>query len=453
MDNYRNRYMHLPAGAAEEEWSTSLGDGTYGIAEAIGDMKEVSKYFLIVRDPSGVPYYDRICECEARYADDKNVRLYSIAEEMSSKAFKGYTEDDFVRACNELNIPVEKGDGGTLYYYTGDHEGDLRELKRQMSQNREANTGGHRKSALITGLCVAGAAIVAGLLIFSFAGRGNNSGVTGISAGEFQPSAYKTGDIDPGEAEKLVISMKEAAAGMSFDEYKQFYTLKYREDEALDDYIENDQKWLKGVSDCENCLFVPVVSGENVLGASVIFYGRQGDPEYKKARLFTFADEDGSLKTALEKIAAITKYTEDYPDGYNSAVSEKRNTYIADEADRSFKDPSAVLNGRETQECILAWAEPDGSVSLLIRLANGMSEAKEYSSVHVNLSAGFDSSSGNIILYDGDADLRKNGKPFVLEAGRGADYVVNIKKDSMAEGAAECDWSKLKVTLGSLSVL
>lgn len=445
IDNFRNRYMHLSAGSAESEWRTDLGDTTYGVAEAISDMKDVSKYFLTVRDPSGVPYYDRICECEARYSEDKRSQMYSITGEMSSKAFKGYKDDDFIRACNELNIPVEKGDNDELYYYSSDHDETLGSIKRQMSHNRESGAGSRRKSALITGICVAGAAVVTGVLIFTFAGMSDKESVTGVSAEEFHPSGFREGDIDPEEAEKLVLFMRECAADMSFDEYKQFYTKKYREDDALDDYIENEQMWLKGVSDCGNYLFIPVVRDDNMLGASAVFYGKPGDPEYRKARLFTFANEDNSLKVALEKIAAVSKYTGDYPEGFNSAVSENRNFYIADEEDYSFKDGNSAFKGIETIESVLVWAEPDGSVSILMHLANGTDAVSEYKSIHVSLAAGSDSSTPNKVLYEGDVDLRRSGKAFVLEPGKGADLIVNIKKDSLSEGAALCDWGNLKV--------
>lgn len=467
MDNYRNKYMHLRAGEAEGEWSTDLGDGSYGVAEAIGDMKEVSKYFLTVRDSSGVPYYDRICECESSYADDKLRQMYSVSGELSFKGFKGCTGDDFIRACNELNIPVEQGDDGEFYFFSSDHDGDLQEIKRQMSRNRNTGEGRRRKSALITGLAVAGAALAAGLVIAAFAGRGDGGRITGVSAEEFQPREFEAGEIDPEEAKQLLGELKEIAGETGLEDFKQYYTAKYRDDEALDDYIENDRKWLAGAG--ESFLFVPVVKDENTLGASAVFYtgqtsqtyesltdGEQPDKGtdvisstqqgiYSRSRLFTFAYEDGELKVALEKIATISKYTGDYPEGYNSAVAEGRNTYLADEADYSFKDKTAVIPGPETTKCILAWAEPDGSVSLLIRLANGTPEEAQYSSIHVIVMTG----TGKSLLYDGDVDLRRNGKPRVLEPGTGVNYIVNIKKDSLTEGAAVCEWGDLRVEVSN----
>ena len=463
MDNYRNKYMHLRAGEAEGEWSTDLGDGSYGVAEAIGDMKEVSKYFLTVRDSSGVPYYDRICECESSYSNDKLRKMYSVSGELSSKGLKCCTVDDFIRACNELNIPVEQGDDGEFYFFSSDHDGDLQEIKRQMSRNRNTGESRRRKSALITGLAVAGAALAAGLVIAAFAGRGNGGRITGVSAEEFQPRAFEAGDIDPEEAKRLLGELKEIAGEMELEDYKQYYTAKYRDDEALDDYIENDRKWLAGAG--ESFLFVPVVKDENTLGASAVFFSGQtsradetltdGEQQDKdtdaisntqqgtnsRSRLFTFAYEDGELKVALEKIAAISKYTGDYPEGYNSAVAEGRNTYLADEADYSFKDKTAVIPGPETSKCILAWAEPDGSVSLLIRLANGTPEPVQYSSIHVIVMTG----TGKSLIYDGDVDLRRNGKPHVLDPGKGVNYIVNIKKDSLTEGAAVCGWGDLRI--------
>ncbi len=442
MDNYRNKYMHLSAGVAGTEWSADVDGRSYGVEEAISDMKEVSKYFLKCKDPSGIPYYDRICECEASYSEDKNMRRYLIADELSSKGFKGYTDDDFIRACNELNIPVEKE--GAFFYCSSDREEDLKALKRQMSKNRESRADFRRKIAVITGVCVGAAALVAGLLIFAFGGRSAAQPETGISASVFQPAAYEAGSIDPADAEKLLTELKESADKLSFDEYKQFYTSKYREDERLDDYIENEQEWLAGVSDAQNMLFIPVVSAEDALGVSAVFYGKPSEPEYKKARLFTFAEEDGKLKSALEKIMIVSKYTGDYPDAFNSAAAEGRNAKVFDEADRSFREETAVIPDTQTCAPVLAWAEPDGSVSLLLRLANGTESAAGYSSVHVNLTAGDD------LLYEGDADLRRNGQPYALELGKGVNFIVNIKKDSLKEGAAGCEWSGLVVRVDAL---
>ena len=467
MDNYRNKYMHLRAGEAEGGWSTDLGDGSYGVAEAIGDMKEVSKYFLTVRDSSGVPYYDRICECESRYADDKLRQRYSVSDELPSKGLKGCTAVDFVRACNELSIPVEQGDYGEFYFYSSNHDRDLQDIKRQISRSLESSAGHRRKSALIAGLCVAGAAVAAWLVITAVSGRGKGGQITGVSAEEFQPRVFSAGDIDPEEAKRLLGELKDIAGETGLEDYKQYYTVKYRDDEALDDYIENDRRWLAGVG--ESFLFVPVVKDENTLGVSAVFYmgqmsemtqtgetdltnGEQPDKDTdtiintqqginSKSRLFTFANEDGKLKVALEKIPAISKYTGDYPEGYNSAAAEGRNTYLADEADYCFKDETAVIPGPETAKCVLAWAEPDGSVSLLIRLANGTPEPAQYNSIHVNIMTG----TGKSLLYDGDVDLRRNGKPRILESGTGVNYIVNIKKDSLTEGAAVCEWGDLKV--------
>ena len=477
IDNYRNKYMHLRAGEAEGEWSTDLGDGSYGVPEAIRDMKEVSKYFLIVRDSSGVPYYDRICECESRYADDKLRQMYRVSEELPSKGFKGCSVDDFIRACNELNIPVEQGDDGEFYYFSSDHNGDLQEIKKQTSRNRNISSEKHRKSALITGFAVGGAALAAGLVIAAFAGKGNGASITGVSVEEFQPGAFAAGDIDPEVAKRLLSELKDIAGKTDLEVFKQFYTAKYRDDGALDDYIENDRRWLAGVG--ESFLFVPVVKDENTLGVSAVFYKGQVSGNSglikSRSRLFTFAEEDGELKVALEKIAAISKYTGDYPEGYNSAVAESRNTYLADEADYSFKDETAVIPGQETEECVLAWAEPDGSVSLLIRLTNGTSEAVKHNSIYVNVMTGEGKIAGdsdnyenaasemektagtkgaymNTLLYDGDVDMRRNGTPCVLEPGTGVNYIVNIKKDSLTEGAAVCEWGNLRVEVSDKTV-
>ena len=447
IENYRNKYMHLRAGSAEDEWEIATGQSSYGVGEAISDMKEVSKHFLTVKDPAGVSYYDRICECETLYAKDKSKKSYIISEEIGSGYLKGYSEEDFIRACNELNIPVEKNDDGDSFYFSSDHAEDLQIIKKQMSFNREKTSGRRKKIAVISALIGAGAAVAALLFVITFAGKDNSGYVTGVSAEEYHTDRFETGDIDPDDAKRLIFSLAENAGRLSFDEYKQYYTKKYREDDSLDDYIEIEQKWLTGIKNCKKRLFVPVVKDENVLGASVIFYGSPGDPGYRHSRLFTFSKEDGELKVALEKIAAVSKYTGDHPSGYNSAAAEKRNTFVSDEADRSFKDEAAVFDGTDTVYPVLGWADKDGSVSLLIRIANGTETTAKYDAIHVNVKTGSDAAAPGIILYDGDVDLRRSGNPYSLEPGTGVNFIVNIKKDSLSEGAAVCDWQGLDVSV------
>ena len=84
-------------------------------------------------------------------------------------------------------------------------------------------------------------------------------------------------------------------------------------------------------------------------------------------------------------------------------------------------------------------------MSLLIRLANGTPEEAQYSSIHVIVMTG----TGKSLLYDGDVDLRRNGKPHVLDPGTGVNYIVNIKKDSLTEGAAVCEWGDLRVEVSN----
>ena len=116
--DFRNRYMHLKASTVERENENVPGDDIYKTEAAVEDMKTVAQNFISVKDADGVSYYDRICECADRFKKEKNLARYSVAETLSLKDMKRFSENDFIRACGELNISVDESepDGGFFFY-------------------------------------------------------------------------------------------------------------------------------------------------------------------------------------------------------------------------------------------------------------------------------------------------------------------------------------------------
>ena len=444
--DFRNRYMHLKASTVEKESETAPGDDIYKTEAAVEDMKTVAQNFISVKDADGVSYYDRICECADRFKKEKNLAKYSVTDELSLKDMRRFSENDFIRACGELNISVDESetDGG-FFFYSSDIEEDRRRIKKRMVLDTEERAAGGRKKAVITGISVAAAAAVTAVIVTAAGGARSADSGTGVTASVYSPEAVTFAKgFSEDETGRLLSEMikRSASVGGSYEDFKELIAESYKNAQN-EKYIESEYNsgFLEKASACSDHLIIPVTDTDGAQGISAVYYSKADDPGYITARTYTFVHEDGVLKNDLKKVNLVTDCTDVYPAGYKEAAAEKRFVW----RDKSFKDDYTFLSEELVYDGIfavqprIAWVNADGSLSLMIRVANGTGEPKTYNDMDIRLTG-----AEGAQIYDGSIDLRQKGQPVVTESGRGVNYIVNIKQGSLAAGAEALDREEFK---------
>ena len=443
--DFRNRYMHLKASTVEMEDRAERGDDIYRIEAAVEDMKTVAQNFISVKDAEGVPYYDRICECAAGYEKEKNLARYSVAETVRLKAMERFSENDFIRACSELNIPVDSGSDGEFFFYSSDLEDDRNRIKKQMVLDAEERAAAGRKKAVITGISVAAAAAVTAVLVTAFGGSKTSDTGTGISADIYDPPASEfASGFSAEEAESFMAELVVRSKNVSddYEGFKELFAASYKDD-TKEKYIkaEYESGFMENALSCGHHMIIPVTDRDGAQGVSAVYYGKSDDPGYITARTYTLVHEDGVIKTDLSKIELVTDCLDVYPSEYIQAAGEKRFTW----RDKNLKEDYAFISEDLVYEGIIAvqprlsWVNADGSLSLMVRISNGTGRDVSCNDMSISLTG-----AGGAPLYSGNADLRQKGQPAVIKAGKGVNYVVNIKHGSLAGGAEVTDREDFK---------
>ena len=449
INDYRNQYMHLKASTVEQEDESKGTDDIFGAESILHDMKDVAKYFLRIKDTDGVPYYDRICECERSFEKDRRQKKISINEVLCLKGFQKFTENDFLRACGGLNIPVrEDSTNGGFYFYSSEPEEDRKRIKKRLVLDREERDKAVKKKAVLTGMLVAAAAAVTAIIAGISATGKNEDRSTGSSVEVFSPGKYEISNgIGIEECENLMAELLDKSKG-DYEGFKELFASSYK-DNPKEQYIESNYKapFMKNASTCRKHILVPVTEQDGELGLSGVYYDKGDDPAYSIARCYTLVRENGTLKIDLEKQDDISDYTEAYPEGYVKAKAEKRNTWINDKENFMFVSETAVYEGQKKVEPKLAWENEDGSLGLMIRISNGTEVTAQYSELYINLTL-----TGERILYEGNADIRFGGKPCRVEEGRGVNYVLNIKKGALHDTSGE-EWFGFNAEVEAKEVL
>ena len=274
--------------------------------------------------------------------------------------------------------------------------------------------------------------------------RSADSG-TGVTASVYSPEAVTFAKgFSEDETGRLLSEMikRSASVGGSYEYFKELIAESYKSVQN-EKYIESEYNsgFLEKASVCSDHLIIPVTDTDGAQGISAVYYSKADDPGYITARTYTFVHEDGVLKNDLKKVNLVTDCTDVYPAGYKEAAAEKRFVW----RDKSFKDDYTFLSEELVYDGIfavqprIAWVNADGSLSLMIRVANGTGEPKTYNDMDIRLTG-----AEGVQIYDGSIDLRQKGQPVVTESGRGVNYIVNIKQGSLAAGAEALDREEFK---------
>lgn len=129
--NVRNYlYAHASATMVESGVDSSLRYSVYGATEAVNDMLKFAGFFDKVTDNDGISYYRKMLNVSHK----TNVHAFSIIDTIKKNNLK-VSNNDFISACQNFNIPVSTNDDGALVFSTSNYEGDLAKIALYLKEN------------------------------------------------------------------------------------------------------------------------------------------------------------------------------------------------------------------------------------------------------------------------------------------------------------------------------